>query len=476
MSAKSVMPTEYKGKLPIVYALRDLKLSDKQKLFFQSEKKHVAYGGARGGGKSWAMRMKMVLLCITYPELKCLLIRRTYKMLENNHIQPLTKLLNGYARYNKSEKCFYFPNGSTIRLGYCDGESDVLQYQGAEYDCIGFEEATQLLEDWIRFISTCLRSTRADFKSRIYYTCNPGGVGHAYIKRLFIDREFDKTEPPDDYEFIQALVYDNEVLMDNDPEYIRRLEALPPELRKAHLEGSWDVVIGQYFTEFRRDIHVIEPFAIPREWRRYRAIDFGLDSFSCVWVAISPERVCYVYREIDKSDLTINESARMALSMTASDEEIYCTYAPPDMWGRSQESGKTKADIFYGNGLRFTKSSNNREAGWLSIKELLGNGNGQIRLKIFSTCTRLIYCLPLLMRDDKHPTDCAQEPHEITHLPDALRYFAVAWTRPNKEAEKEPSVQVMWTRDMWEDYCAASVSERQYMKMKWGTPNYDPRR
>ena len=170
------------------------------------------------------------------------------------------------------------------------------RYQGQEYEVIGFEEATNFEPDWLTFIATCLRTTRTDFVPRIYYTCNPGGPGHAYIKRLFIDRAFRDGESPQDYVFIPAKVYDNQVLMQRDPGYLKRLEALPPAKRRAHLEGDWNVYEGQVFAEWRDDpahyadgkwTHVIEPFDIPDTWRVYRSFDFGYAKpFSVGWWAV----------------------------------------------------------------------------------------------------------------------------------------------------------------------------------------------
>ena len=268
----------------------------KQAEFFRSTARHTAYGGARGGGKSWAMRRKLVLLALNYPGLNALIMRRTLPELRENHVIPLLKELKGAAKYNAAERVFKFPNGSRLRLGYCDSASDVYQYQGQEYEVIGFEEATNFEPDWLTFIATCLRTTRTDFVPRIYYTCNPGGPGHAYIKRLFIDRAFRDGEDPADYVFIPAKVYDNQVLMQRDPGYLKRLEALPPARRRAHLEGDWNVYEGQVFAEWRDDpahyadgkwTHVIEPFDIPDTWRVYRSFDFGYAKpFSVGWWAV----------------------------------------------------------------------------------------------------------------------------------------------------------------------------------------------
>ncbi len=199
--------------------------NERQREFFLSTAAHTAYGGARGGGKSFAMRRKLVMLAMRHRDLRLLLLRRTLAELRENHLLPLQSELAGYAEYKKEERTFRFPNGSRLTLGYCDCDGDMLQYQGAEYDVIGFEEATHFKEEWLVFISTSLRTTKKDFKPRIYYTCNPGGVGHAYIKRVFIDRAFREGENPEDYCFIPARVYDNRVLMEADPAYVKRLEA-----------------------------------------------------------------------------------------------------------------------------------------------------------------------------------------------------------------------------------------------------------
>lgn len=164
--------------------------NEKQRLFLLDKHKHVGFGGARGGGKSWAVRTKAKLLCLRYPGIKVLIVRQTYKELQNNHIDPLVPQLIGIARYNKSDKVFTFVNGSKLCFGYCATDSDVNQYQGAEYDVVFLDEATQLDEQWIRKIVVCCRGTN-DFPKRIYYTCNPGGRSHGYIKRLFVDKRYE---------------------------------------------------------------------------------------------------------------------------------------------------------------------------------------------------------------------------------------------------------------------------------------------
>ena len=404
------------------------------------KKRFVGYGGARGGGKSWALRKKITLLCMRYDGIKVLLLRRTYPELKENHINTLLGELKGIATYKESDKVFTFLNGSKIKLGYCDSERDVLQYQGIEYDIICMDEATQFTEYQFQTLTACLRGAN-DFPKRMYLTCNPGGVGHEWVKRLFISKRYKPDENPDDYEFISATIFDNKILMDKDPHYLSMLNNLDDKLRQAWRDGNWDMLAGQYFSEFDRSVHVIEPFVIPEHWKRYRAIDYGLDCLACVWVAVDELNNYYVYREYGEPDRIISDGAKDIIELSR-DEHIQYTVAPSDIWARSQESAKSKADIFRENGLPLIKGNNNRETGWLALKDLLkvhdvDDNKRESRLKIFSTCVQLIEYLPSLQRDAKKPTDCMTEPHNITHIPDALRYFAVQYVYPSAPAKPE---------------------------------------
>ena len=354
-------------------------------------------------------------------------------------MRVLDPMLKGLARYSRQEKCFYFPNGSILELGYCASESDVLQYQGQEYDIIFIDEATQFTEFQFETLTACVRGAN-NFPKRMYLTCNPGGVGHEWVKRLFVSRKYRETENPDDYEFISATVFDNKVLLDNDPGYVNMLNNLSEGLRQAWRDGNWDMLAGQYFSEFDRNVHVIKPFSIPENWKRYRTIDYGLDCLACLWIAIDERGDYYVYREYAESDKVISQGSEEIRTLTDA-ENIFYTVAPDDLWARSQETAKSKADIFRENGLSLLKGNRNREAGWLAIKELLTVKNGESRLKIFSTCVDLIECLPALQRDAKKPTDCMTEPHDITHLPDALRYFCLQYTTPAKEEDKRTKTE-----------------------------------
>ena len=408
--------------------------SPKQREFFMARERFIAYGGARGGGKSWALRKKLSLLALKYAGITILLLRRTYPDLYNNHIKVLLTELNGIATYSDKHKSFTFMNGSTIRLGYLDSDRDLLQYQGQEYDIIAIDEATQFSEYHFQVLKACLRGAN-DFPKRMYLTCNPGGVGHVWVKRLFVDKKYMNNEKVEEHRFIPATVFDNKVLLESDPGYVDMLNSLSGNIRAAWRDGNWDMLAGQYFAEFDRSVHVTAPFIIPDHWKKYRTIDYGLDCLACLWIAIDERGDYYIYREYAESDKVISDGASDILRLT-SGEKIDYTTAPDDLWQRSQETAKHKAEIFAENGLPLFKASRTREAGWLAVKELLkvyGEGEDRsTRLHIFNTCGQLIEHLPALQRDAKRPSDCMTEPHDITHLPDALRYFCLQYTSPSK--------------------------------------------
>lgn len=417
--------------------------SERQREFFLSRARHTAYGGARGGGKSWAMRRKFILLALRYPGLNLLLLRRTLPELRENHLIPMQRELYGFAVYNSAERVFRFPNGSRIKLGYCDTLQDVYQYQGQEYAVIGLEEATHFTEEQMRFLTTCNRTTRKDYSPRMYYTCNPGNVGHAWVKRLFIDRLYAENENPNDYLFIPARIYDNKVLLDADPNYIRQLEALPEELRRAHLDGDWDVHAGQYFREFSRGRHVIEPFEIPSWWRRFRSMDWGYNDPCCVlWHAVDGENRVYTYRELYVRETRAGEVAAMVLELSRG-ESISYTVASPDMWqkrgavlsGAGGFEGETLAELFTSSGLSLTPADNSRVPGWNRVRDFLAVApDGRPNWLCFSDCRNLIRQLPALQFDQHNREDAADGDD---HAPEALRYALMS--RPH--AGKQPIIR-----------------------------------
>ena len=420
-----------------------------QQAFFDARAPFVCYGGARGGGKSWCVQHKAILMAARWPGIRILFLRRTLPELRENHIRPMRKLVGPLARYLASYKSFEFVNGSLIVFGYCDRETDVDQYQGQEYDVIFIDEATQFTEYQFTTLTACIRGVN-DFPKRMYLTCNPGGVGHAWVKRLFIERNYQKNEHPEDYVFIPAKVTDNLILMKKDPDYLRMLDNLPDGKREAWRDGDWDVFVGQYFTEFKRELHVVKPFTPPDWWRWYVTIDYGLDMLAALLIGVNDAGEAYVVGEFcegrdlgDGHDGLIVSEAAKAVQTLAAGRNITAFLAPPDLWNARQETGKSVAAIFAENGLHLTRTGNDRVDGWMAVKEWLKprvceDGVSRPRLRFFSSCLHILRCLPLLQYDEKRPNDVKNTPHEITHAPDALRGFCVFWTRSGTVPEEAP--------------------------------------
>lgn len=422
--------------------------NEKQKLFLLAKAKHIAFGGARGGGKSWAVRTKAKLLAVKYPGINILIVRKSYPELKRNHIFVLKKELHNIATYNNTDKMFTFPNGSTIAFGYCANDGDLDQYQGAEFDIIFLDEATQLSEFQMKTITACLRGVN-NFPKHIYYTCNPGGQGHGYIKRIFIDRKFEPSEIPEDYTFIQSLVQDNKVLMEIQPDYIRQLEALPPKLREAWLYGRWDVYEGQFFEDFIDDpehykdrvhTHVIDPFEIPRGWKIYRSFDWGYAKpFSCMWFAMDYDGILYHILEYYGCNGTPNEGVKQVPQNVFAEIHRIETEHPwlvgrdiqgiadPAIW--DAERGESIADVAMKHQVFFSPGDNKRIPGWMQCHyRLCFDENGIPMFYVFKNCKNFIRTIPLLMYDEHKAEDLDTDGED--HIADAWRYMLMS--RPIK--------------------------------------------
>ena len=422
------------------------KPNPKQVEFLTATERYVAFGGARGGGKSWSVRTKAVLLCCNYPGIKVLIVRRTYPELMSNHIEILRRDCKDMAKYNEKDKILRFINGSIIKFMYCDSDRDLMNFQGQEYHIIFLDEATQLSEHQMREISAILRSGADDgFPRRMYFTCNPGGQGHQYIKRLFIDKNYFTGENPKNYKFIQSLVTDNIALMQADPEYIHTLEALPPALREAWLYGRWDVFAGQFFAEFKDDpehykdgkwTHVIAPFEPKKHWQIYRSYDFGYNKpFSCGWWCIDDDGVVYRIAELYGCTETANEGVKWNPEKQFTEiekiekshpylmgKEIFGV-ADPSIWDRSR--GEAVNDAAIRHGIKFTPGDNHRIAGWMQMHYRMAfNEDGYPMMYVFNTCRSFIRTIPTLQFSQTHPEDLdsAQE----DHIADESRYFLMS--------------------------------------------------
>ena len=436
-------------------------LNAKQVQFLKSTALYCGYGGARGGGKSHAVRIDAVRGALKYPGIKILIVRRRYTDLQGNYVEPLNKILpSTIAEYNSQLHQYYFINGSTIKLGHFQSYGQAAdEYQGQEFDWIFMDEATQFTEQEFRLLGGCLRGVN-NIPKKFRLTMNPGGVGHRWVKRLFIDRQFktdcanpEENENPDDYEFIQALVTDNTALMKSNggKQYLAMLSSLPENIRNAHRYGDWDALGGNYFPEFQTATHVCEPFAIPPSWARYRAFDYGLDALAVLWFAIAPNGRVYMYRELKKSGLIVSDAAQEILSNTGVNEKIITTYAPDDIWSRQKDTGKTMAEVFLSNGVAIVKASRSRVQGWLQVKEFLAPmEDGKPKLMVFNTCQNFIDDIQAIQASDKDPNDCATEPHDITHLLDSCRYFCISRTMAAKSDEDKPEPDEFETAE--EDY------------------------
>lgn len=440
--------------------MRELRIQQpnpKQKLFLEAKAKHIGFGGARGGGKSWAVRTKAKLLTLNYSGIRILIVRRTYPELVNNHINFLRQELLGIARYNDKDKVFNFENGSTIKFMYCARDADLDNLQGTEYDIIFLDEATQLTEYQIKSIVACLRGANK-FPKRVYYTCNPGGKGHGYIKRIFIDKKYEEGEYPEEYIFIQSLVTDNEILMREQPDYIRQLEALPPKLRKAWLEGDWNIFEGAYFEEFRitpdlqachdagitpeealedgRWTHVIEPFDIPKSWSIMRSYDWGYGKpFSCGWWAIDHEGVAYRILELYGCTGVPNEGVKWSnkeqMDEIARIENEHPWLkgkkirgvADPSIWDGSH--GISCAEEADKHQLWFEPGDNERIPGWMQVRERMKfDENGRAMIYFFNTCKDSIRTIPLMMFDEHKVEDLDSDLED--HACDEIRYFCMS--------------------------------------------------
>lgn len=455
------------------------KPNPKQEIVLKDPHKHVGFGGARGGGKSWTVRTKAIILCLGFPGIKVMIIRKTYPELTENHIEPLrTKLMCGtpdaIATYNDSKKVMTFQNGSRLLFGYCNSESDVDRYQGTEVDVMFLDEATLLSETQIKKLTACVRGVN-NYPKKIFYTCNPGGKSHAFIKRLFIDRKFTDLEDPDEYSFTQSLVYDNAALMESNPDYIKQLEALPEQLRKAWLFGDWDAFIGQAF-ELKDDpshyddrlwTHVINGFQIPSDWKIWCCMDWGFAKpFAVYWAAVQPgpSKRMYLIAEyygttgepnmgvqLDPHEVARNIREMEKTNPLLSGRKIF-RVADPAIWGT--QTGASVGNMFEEEGVVFERGNNDRLSGKMQMHyRLKFNEDGIPLLYVFRNCRHFIRTLPTLIYDEKRVEDIDTEGED--HAYDAVRYLLMKDpVNPAKKPRPEPKP---WNPLDTDDY-----SDRRY--------------
>lgn len=393
-------------------------LQPKQKLFLRTvEQKPITfYGGAKGGGKSKGVRDIMLLRRFQYPGTHGGLFRRTYKELDGNHIRPLIKeypMLKNY--WTDTKKILTLPNGSTLEFCHAENEKDVDLYQGREFEDLAIEEAGQWTEPMFRKLLGSNRSSRQGFKPRCLLTGNPGGIGHTWLKRIFIQRRFNQFERPEDYAFVPALVDDNPALIENDPDYVHKLNSEPNEaLRRAYRYGDWEIFAGQYFGEIRREVHLVKPFKIPDHWTKFGAYDFGFNHPAAFgWFACDEDGNVYLYRELILAQQRVDQFAAK-LNAFPDTADLQYIKGGHDCWAKKSvlQSGTppTVAEEFLNHGIMLSRASIDRIQGAAQLRNYLAwqnlpGGRNQPRFVIFETCPITFDCIGRMQHDPNRVED-----------------------------------------------------------------------
>jgi len=429
-----------------------------QTSFLAANEREVLYGGAAGGGKSYAM-LADPLRYMQHPQFSGLLLRHTTEELreliwKSQEMYP--KIYPG-IKWSERKMQWIAPSGARLWFSYLDRDEDVLRYQGLAFSWVGFDELTQWSTPFAwNYMRSRLRSTAPDLPVYMRATTNPGGPGHAWVKKMFIDpsapnKAFWATDidtaqtltypaghskagqPLFRRRFIPAMLVDNPYLAQQG-DYETMLLSLPEHQRKQLLEGNWDVSEGAAFAEFNRSIHVIEPTDIPRNWVKFRACDYGYGSFSAVlWFAVSPSEQIIVYRELYVSKVLAKDLARMVMELEQNDGQIRYGVLDSSCWHKRGDTGPSLAEQMIKEGCRWRpsdRSAGSRVAGKNEIHRRLqvDEFTEEPRLVIMSNCTNLIAQLPILPLDKSNPEDIDTKV-TFDHLYDALRYGVMSRPR-----------------------------------------------
>lgn len=376
-----------------------IQLQPKQRLFAEAIDRFpiTFYGGAKGGGKSKGLQLIMLLRRFKYARSTGAIFRRTFPELEGNHIRPLFQSFPQLREYySEAKKLLTFPNGSTLQFCHCQNENDVDLYQGREFHDLAIDEAGQWPEQMFRTLQGSNRSSIPGIHARSILTGNPGGIGHGWLKRIFVERRFNPRESPNDYVFIQALVDDNAALMENDPQYVKRLESEPNEaLRKAFRYGDWDIFAGQYFQEISRDVHFIKPFEIPPHWNRFGAYDYGFNHPAAFgWFTNDEDGNTYLYREFVKNQMRVDQFAH-ELNKFSDTKDLSYIVAGHDCWTmknvlRDDARPPTIAEEFGSHNIFLKRATIDRIQGAAQLRSYLAWRErpplNKPRFYIFNTC------------------------------------------------------------------------------------------
>lgn len=409
----------------------------------------IGCGGSRGPGKSHAIFAQNTLDdCQRVPGLKGLFLRNTGKAAKESLDDLVTKVLSGRIAYTHTSNVIRFKNGSRMLLGGFKDEKDIDKYIGIEYDFISIEEINQLTETKVNSLLGSMRTTKPNWRPRLYASFNPGGVGHGFVKKTFVEPHRNEVEM--DTRFVPATYKDNVNL---NAEYVEYLEGLGGQLGKAWREGDFDILAGQYFTEWSEKVHVVEPFDIPAGWRKFGMLDYGLVTSAFYWGAVSPEGTVFLYRELYLPDLSYSALAEKVVELTPLDEVIDYIVMDPSCWNRDgrSDASLSGADIFQakykeltGKAIRLTQGNNDRLSGWRVMREwlrpkALGDGSVTAKLQVFDTCFDFIRTIPLQVHDDHNPEDLDTDLED--HAMDSVRYGLMSDPRPKTtSAEKEDAL------------------------------------
>jgi hypothetical protein len=408
-----------------------------QEDFLAAGETDVLYGGAAGGGKSYAMLVDPLRYAHRSAH-RGLIIRRSMPELrelidKSRELYP--KAFPG-CKYKEVEKLWNFPSGAKIEFGFLERDADVYRYQGQAYSWIGFDEITHLPTEFAwNYLASRLRTTDSEITPYMRCTANPGGSGATWVKKRYID-------PAPSHEsfighdgltrkFIPARLQDNPFLA-KDGRYEKMLQALPPTQRQQLLEGNWDVAEGAAFTEFVPQLHVITPFEIPVHWERVKGIDYGYASESaCIWAAVDPsDGTLIVYRELYRKGLLGTELAEMITEMEAPDPFSVQGVLDTACWSRTGTTGPTIGETLQRAGHKLRRADKNRIQGKIQIHEYLKvMQSGRPRIQLFNTCPNLIRELQSIPLDKRNPEDV--DTHAPDHAYDALRYLIMSRPRIN---------------------------------------------
>ena len=409
--------------------------------FLAADEKDVLYGGAAGGGKSYAMLVDPLRYAHRKAH-RALILRRS--MPELRELIDKSRELYPQAfpgcKFREVEKVWNFPSGAKIEFGFLERDADVYRYQGQAYSWIGFDEITHLPTEfgW-NYLASRLRTTDPEIKTYLRCTANPGGIGAAWVKKRYVDSsEINKSFIGKDglsRKFIPARLLDNPYLA-NDGIYEQMLMSLPPVQRKQLLEGNWDVNEGAAFVEFDIDVHIVSPFHIPLTWERIKGIDYGYASESaCVWGAVDrADGTLIIYRELYKKGLTGEDLGRIITDMEMQDPFSVSGVLDTSAWSRTGTTGPTVGETLVKQGHKLRRADKNRIQGKIQIHEYLKvQPSGRPKLQIFNTCPSLIKELQNIPLDTRNPEDV--DTHAADHAYDALRYLIMSRPRINNPME-----------------------------------------